>query len=97
VIAVAMQFEPNDPPIDPPPGCVNRLMWQLARRMHVDHEKGRDGYCLICRPYQFYPCVGRQLADIGLRAAFQQPDGQPWRVRRPAGPGTASWFSGEPR
>jgi hypothetical protein len=77
---MALPYDPADPPIDPPDGCVNRLMWQLARRLFADHQPGPDGYCLVCRPYQFYRCVGRQLADIGLEAAYRQPDGAPWRV-----------------
>jgi hypothetical protein len=80
--AQALPYDPDSPPMNPPEGCENRLMWQLARRLFGDHQPGLDGYCLVCRPYQFYPCVGRQLADIGLAAAYQQPDGAPWRVRR---------------
>src|SRR5262245_10463717 len=58
-------FERDHPPIDPPAGCVNRLMWQIGRRLFADHQPGPDGFCQVCRPYQFYPCVGRQLADLG--------------------------------
>jgi hypothetical protein len=84
-------YEPHDPPIDPPPRCVNRLMWQLGRRLFADHQPGPDGWCLICRPRQFYPCIGRQLADIGMQAAYQAPDGAPWRAPTPAQP-SVRWF-----
>jgi len=62
-------FDPDRPPLDPPPACINRLMWQVARRLFSDHEPGVDGGCVICRPFQLYPCVARQLADIGLAAS----------------------------
>jgi hypothetical protein len=58
-------------------------MWQLARRLYADHQPGPDGWCVICRPFQFYPCVGRQVADVGLLGAFTQPDGAPWREGHP--------------
>jgi ADP-ribose pyrophosphatase len=80
MLIVMLPFDP----VDPPAGCVNRLMWQLGRRLRADHLSGADGYCLVCRPYQFYPCVGRQLADIGLATAYRQPDGTPWRRKLPA-------------
>jgi len=75
-----LPFDRDDPPVDPPPGCVNRLMWQLARRLFADHQPGLDGWCTACRPFSFYPCVARQLADLGLAAAFTQPHGAPWRT-----------------
>jgi hypothetical protein len=80
---MTLPYDPADPPMDPPERCVSRLMWQLARRLHTDHQPGLDGYCLVCRPYQFYPCGGRQLADVGLEVAYRQPDGAPWRVQLP--------------
>ncbi len=76
-----LPYNSDRPPVNPPIGCENRLMWQLARRLFADHQPGVDGWCVICRPYQHYPCVGRQLADIGLQAAYRQPDGAPWRKR----------------
>jgi hypothetical protein len=57
--AMALPYDPDEPPMNPPDGCENRLMWQLARRLFGDHQPGPDGYCMVCRPYQFYPCVGR--------------------------------------
>jgi hypothetical protein len=71
---MALPYHPDNPPTDPPTGCGNRLMWQLARRLYGDHQPGGDGFCIVCRPYQFYPCVARQLADIGLQAACGQPE-----------------------
>lgn len=81
-----LPFDPADPPADPPEGCRNRLLWQLARRVFGDHQPGPDGFCLVCRPYQFYPCVGRQLADTGLRACYDESDGAPWRCAMAGGP-----------
>lgn len=76
-------YDHHNPPIDPPAACVNRLMWQLARRLFADHQPGADGWCTTCRPFQFYPCVGRQLADLGLAGSLVQPDGMPWRTAHP--------------
>jgi len=75
-----LPFDRNDPPVDPPAGCVNRLMWQVSRRLFADHQAGPDGWCVACRPYSYYPCVARQLADLGLVSAFSRPHGAPWRV-----------------
>lgn len=72
-------YHPNNPPIDAPDGCANRLMWQLARRLFTDHQPGPGGLCLSCLPVQFYPCIGRQLADLGLRSACERTDPTPWR------------------
>ena len=74
-------FDKDNPPHDPPPGCVSRLMWQLARRLFADHQPGADGFCVICRPYSYYLCVGRQLADVGLSAAQGNFEDAPlWRI-----------------
>ena len=74
-------FDKDNPPLDPPPGCVSHLMWQLARRLFADHQPGSDGFCVICRPYAYYPCVGRQLADVGLSAAQGNFEDAPlWRI-----------------
>lgn len=76
----ALPFDRDDPPRDPPPGCVNRLLWQVSRRVFTDHRPGADGWCVTCRPFEYYPCVGRRLADAGLAAAHAQPHGTPWRL-----------------
>jgi hypothetical protein len=83
IAAGPLPYDPYDPPVNPPPACRNRLMWQLARRLFADHQPASDGWCAVCRPFDFYPCVARQLADIGLEAAYRQPDGAPWRVPTP--------------
>jgi len=82
-VVMVLPFERDHPPIDPPAGCVNRLMWQLGRRLFADHQPGPDGFCQVCRPFQFYPCVGRQLADLGMASAFEAPHGSPWRTALP--------------
>jgi hypothetical protein len=75
-----LPYDRSNPPVNAPPACRNRLMWQLARRLFADHQPGPDGWCAVCRPFAFYPCVARQLAEIGLEAAHNQPDGTPWRA-----------------
>ncbi|GAA0730073.1 hypothetical protein GCM10010199_45040 [Dactylosporangium roseum] len=75
-----LPYNRTNPPLDPPAQCRNRLMWQVSRRLFGDHQPGPDGWCQVCRPYQYYPCVGRQLADIGMEAAHLVPDGSPWRL-----------------
>ncbi|MDT4994574.1 MAG: hypothetical protein QOH97_4466 [Actinoplanes sp.] len=67
-------FNGRIPPINPPPGCVSPLMWHLSRRLFADHRRGPDGWCLNCRPAHSYPCVARQLADLGLVTAMGQLD-----------------------
>jgi hypothetical protein len=59
-------FDGQNPPIEPPAGCLNLLVWRLSRRLFADHQPGPDGWCLLCRPAITYPCVARQLADQGL-------------------------------
>jgi hypothetical protein len=67
------------PPIDPPTGCINPLVWRLARRLYADHRPGPDGWCLNCRPAIDYPCAARRLADQGLAAAMGHTGGAPHR------------------
>ncbi|MFF0378965.1 hypothetical protein [Actinoplanes missouriensis] len=66
-----LDFGGQTPPIDPPAGCVSPLIWRLARRLYADHQPGPDGWCLNCRPAIVYPCVARQLADLGLAVAVR--------------------------
>lgn len=67
-----LNFGGQTPPIDPPTGCFNPLVWRLARRLYADHQPGPDGWCLNCRPAIVYPCVARQLADFGLMSAMDR-------------------------
>ncbi len=85
-----LPYDPGEPPLDPPTECMNRLMWQLARRVFADHQPGSDGWCQACRPFQFYPCVGRQLANAGLRESCQHTGRVPWRVTANA---RSNWWS----
>jgi hypothetical protein len=85
-----LPYEPDEPPVDPPAECMNRLMWQLARRVFADHQPGPDSWCLVCRPFQFYPCVGRQLANVGLRESCQHTGRAPWRLATNA---RSDWWS----
>lgn len=63
-------FDGRNPPIEPPDGCANDLVWRLSRRLFADHRPGPDGWCLNCRPAITYPCVARLLADRGLAYAM---------------------------
>ena len=67
-------FDGQHPPIEPPAGCVNPLVWRLSRRLLTDHQPGPDGWCLLCRPAITYPCVARHLADQGLAYAMTSRD-----------------------
>jgi hypothetical protein len=64
-----LPFDPQRPPVDPPLGCVDLLLWRCARQVFDDHQPGLDGFCVVCRPHRFYPCPGRELADLGLRSS----------------------------
>lgn len=83
-MTAALPFDGACPPIESPVGCVDRLMWQLARRLFADHQPGVDGFCVVCRPVQFYPCAGRDLADFGLVAAFDRSAGSRSRLVAPS-------------
>jgi hypothetical protein len=65
----------DNPPAEPPPGCVDPLLWRLSHRLHVAHAPGPDGWCQTCRPRQFHPCSSRHLADRGLRGACPPQNG----------------------
>jgi hypothetical protein len=79
----ALPYDPTDPPYRAPDACFNPLMWQLAWQVFHDHRRVTDGWCAACRPYQFYPCIRRQLADIGLAAACTDPARATWNVPAP--------------
>jgi hypothetical protein len=64
----------DNPPAEPPAGCVNDLLWRTAYRLHTEHQPGADGWCVTCRPRQFHPCTGRRLAVFSLRTAHQSDD-----------------------
>ena len=66
-----LPYDRDDPPVEPPPRCTNRLMWRVARQLFGDHQAGPDGFCLTCRPHQFHPCTARRLADIDLETAYR--------------------------
>jgi hypothetical protein len=76
----ALPYDPADPPYRPPVECANPLMWQLAWQVFNDHRPARDDWCEVCRPYEFYPCIRRRLAQIGLAAACTDPLGTCWTM-----------------
>lgn len=58
-------FDPSDPPADPPRGA-DDLLWRLGYALLQAHEVRADGFC-SCR--EFVPCDGILLAVRGLREA----------------------------
>lgn len=58
-----------DLPTEPPVDCTDPMLWLLGRRILADHERGVDGYCVICRPHDIHPCEAIVLAIRGMRAA----------------------------
>jgi hypothetical protein len=55
-------------PEDPPPGCVDPRIWQLAQQMLISHTPSHSGWCSRCGGS--YPCAGRRLADAGVDTAM---------------------------
>lgn len=68
---VSLPFDPNDPPVDIPARCKDRLLWVVARQLFADHQPGADGFCQVCRPCEFHPCYSWQLADLALRISCE--------------------------
>lgn len=62
-------FDPEEPPAQPPAGCVDELQWLMAHQLFRDHRPDRDGFCITCVPGEFSPCVGRYLALRGFLTA----------------------------
>lgn len=74
---------------EPPEGVADRLMWQLSWRLLTDHVQGADGFCLVCRPREVFPCRVRYLALAGLRIGASGPCTEA-RSRRVPAAGRAS-------
>ncbi|HEX8346249.1 MAG TPA: hypothetical protein VF657_16140 [Actinoplanes sp.] len=71
---LALPFDPEDPPAQPPAECDDDLTWRLAYQIFRDHRSDADGFCITCVPGEFNPCVGRHLALRGFLAACRLPD-----------------------
>lgn len=68
----SVQFDPEDPPEQPPTGCRDPLLWRVAHALHLEHQPEPDNRC-TCG--EVFPCPRAGLAARGLLIAC---------VRRPA-------------
>jgi len=61
----------NRPGQEPPRDGAGEMTWRLAERLHRDHGEptplASEGVCRSCG--QPWPCSGRRLAELGLKAA----------------------------
>ncbi|GAA3285184.1 hypothetical protein Dvina_07940 [Dactylosporangium vinaceum] len=72
--------EPAEPPLDPPLGCADPMLWRVARALHDAHRPRTDNFC-ECKA--FWPCADAQLADEALQLAYDRHvrGGRPAAVR----------------
>ncbi|GAA0721471.1 hypothetical protein Drose_07700 [Dactylosporangium roseum] len=61
---------PDGPPLDPPSGCADPLLWRVARALHEAHRPRPDNFC-ECKA--FWPCPDARLAEEALRMAYGRP------------------------
>ncbi|GHJ44986.1 hypothetical protein Cs7R123_23280 [Catellatospora sp. TT07R-123] len=73
-----MELPPVDwenPPLDPPDGVAQPLMWRLAARLLHDHVTAAGSWpvarCRVCE--LAWPCPARRYAERGLLAACRHP------------------------
>ena len=71
-------YDPLDPPVDPPPGCADTILWRVARALLDAHRPRPDNFC-ECRA--FWPCPTAKLATDALQIACERPVAMP-RMRR---------------
>jgi hypothetical protein len=66
-------FDPENPPIEPPPLASQPLLWALSRQVYGDHDvpfdDGRPPLPRCARCDEVWPCRARRLAENGLLAA----------------------------
>jgi hypothetical protein len=62
--------EPGEPPVEPPPGCADPMLWRVARALHNAHRPRTDNFC-ECK--SFWPCPDAQLAEEALQLAYDRP------------------------
>jgi hypothetical protein len=72
-------YDFNDPLRDSPRDVRQSLLWRLATQLNRDHavvptgsERQQPPRCRCCG--HLWPCLGRQLAELGLAAAQQLSD-----------------------
>lgn len=91
-------FDFTEPPLEPPTGTADPLMWRLAWRLVSDHGLAADGFCVICRPHELHPCPPRRIGIIGLRVAARQEPNRAaryrWRGTAPLSPNPPRWRDG---
>lgn len=75
-------FDLDDPPIDAPDGCLDLIMWAIAREHYALHEPIGNGGCEVCGGPGL-DCDGLLLARHGLAASFgvNVPRSSYWTAR----------------
>jgi hypothetical protein len=73
------QIDLNEPPANPPPGCIDPVMWKIAIYLYSNHTASASGSCSRCGGQ--FPCLGHALAVTGLRTALgdENEDSAYWR------------------
>lgn len=72
-MTLLLAFDPEHPPVAPPPLATRPMMWALARQVYGDHDVPLDDgspvvpACGTCG--DVWPCQPRRLAEHGLLAA----------------------------
>jgi len=80
---IDIPFDPEDPPVEPPPDAPQPLLWSVARQVFGDHDVlvGHSGPvvppCRLCD--EPWPCRARRIAERALLAACRpaQADNAP--------------------
>jgi hypothetical protein len=68
---VPIEFDPENPPKEPPRGA-DPLLWRLSYQVRTDHQPAADEFCQAhgCRAtFSLWPCPRYRLAAVGLLAA----------------------------
>lgn len=60
----------GEPPVEPPFGCADPMLWRVARALHDAHKPRTDNFC-ECK--MFWPCPDAQLAEEALLLAYERP------------------------
>jgi hypothetical protein len=58
----------DHPPVEPPAGCKDPVLWRLAREHFARHEKTDVGQCGTCPGWK--TCPGTTLPRAGLATAM---------------------------
>ncbi|WP_426510560.1 hypothetical protein ACPPVO_07710 [Dactylosporangium sp. McL0621] len=59
-----------EPPVEPPLGCADPMLWRVARALHGAHRPRTDNFC-ECKA--FWPCPDAELAEEALQLAYERP------------------------